>query len=370
MAAPSILLLDCSKELEENLIQQGFDVESGTIGFISGERKLPCQIYEKDVIIYNPDKSLLPQDTNDIGPGNITDLTPQFNLGEVHAHVQRGATVLAFVKPLTDKLPKNMPYHWIPAIPQMSSTMDKLISIPTFDTFLKPILAPASLKLPVLVKIDRTDQRERQGLFFNQNNDHLGQFYVVGQGEVLLLPDFESNEEIIQTFLHRVLPEMRDYESKQQLIEKFLSPVEKEADKKVNSLQQEQEKLDEKLLQAKKWLADANRQKHTTIKADDTATLILNYYDIALQQADVSLFYLYKVIEALELKLGGEKAAKEALKKNEEWNNIGKLANTSYADIRHAPRPGEKIRQWTTDEIKKAFMDTESIIDAYLQTLF
>jgi hypothetical protein len=75
-------------------------------------------------------------------------------------------------------------------------------------------------------------------------------------------------------------------------------------------------------------------------------------------------------LEALEKKYGQEKEAKRKLGCNREWNLIGTVANASYADIRHAPKPGEKIKEWTQDEIDNCFKAAEKIIHAYLTTLF
>jgi len=36
------------------------------------------------------------------------------------------------------------------------------------------------------------------------------------------------------------------------------------------------------------------------------------------------------------------------------------LANASYADVRHAPNPGEKIKEWTDEEIKSCLMRQEN----------
>ena len=79
---------------------------------------------------------------------------------------------------------------------------------------------------------------------------------------------------------------------------------------------------------------------------------------------------MYKVIETLEHRFGNEKAAKAKLNKNTEWNLIGRTANASYGDVRHAPRPGEVIKQWTKDEIAECFAAAERIIAAYFSTLF
>jgi hypothetical protein len=49
-----ILLLDCSDELLKSLKNKGYDVEAGSVGFQTGVRHLPSQIYEKRIFIYNP----------------------------------------------------------------------------------------------------------------------------------------------------------------------------------------------------------------------------------------------------------------------------------------------------------------------------
>ena len=51
---PSILLLDCSDELEEKLRRQGFGVASACIGYAQPRKPLPAPVYEYDIIIYNP----------------------------------------------------------------------------------------------------------------------------------------------------------------------------------------------------------------------------------------------------------------------------------------------------------------------------
>ncbi len=110
--------------------------------------------------------------------------------------------------------------------------------------------------------------------------------------------------------------------------------------------------------------------KGTTIENDETAKFLVNYFKQAQQQEDVALFYLYKIIEILENKFGNETSAKARLGCNAERNFIGKVANASYADIRHAPRPGEKINEWSQEDIKKCFEGAEKIIHAYFTTLF
>jgi hypothetical protein len=79
---------------------------------------------------------------------------------------------------------------------------------------------------------------------------------------------------------------------------------------------------------------------------------------------------LYKIIDAIQKKFGGETAATHKLGKSKEWKLIGKLANASYGDIRHAPKPGDKIKDWSRDEIKDGFSAARSVLAAYFTTLF
>ena len=166
------------------------------------------------------------------------------------------------------------------------------------------------------------------------------------------------------------MPKMYKLETQINLLDAFLSPQETALQEKIKHIENKINELDEALKGAKEKLTTARLDKIQTIKRDETATLILNYYDLATQQEDVALFYLYKVIEALEKKYSGESKAKNTLGCNAEWNLIGKLANASYADIRHAPKPGEKIKGWSQEEIERCFKAAERIIHTYFATLF
>lgn len=366
---PSILLLDCEADFEETLRKQGFDVLSGTTGFISGARRLPCQVYERNIIIFDPkppkNKLLL---TDYIVRSN--NLTPEYNLNNILEHLNRGAVILAFLKdlPVSDSI--KFPYSWIPAMPEIAPTKDSVInSVDLEGNWIQPVVGKNYLKNPVLIKLLTTPSVGRR-LYLNGNQEALGYMYDFGYGRVILLPDGKDNEKVINVFLHRALPKFWDYESQQALIDEFISPEEESLQKQLSDIVSEQEKLEEKQVEIKEKIVTANLNKTNTIKEDDTAVLILNYFDLALQQPDVSLFYLYKVTEALEKKFGNEKTAKETLRNNKEWNLIGTLANASYADVRHAPDPGEKKKEWTEEEITNCFEAAKKIIASYLLSLF
>lgn len=371
MQLPSILLLDCAEELEKRLKKLGYDVESGSLGYVTGSRILPSQVYEKDIFIYDPP---IP-DTDENGRRSISSYireeTPEYPLAHFHSHLQRGGLLLAFIKPLDSFEHKlREAYEWIPAFPEIELTSDRHVEvISELDEvkWLRPLLSEKYPKIPVEIKISGDGI---QGLYFNRNGDKLGGFINFGNGRVILLPNGESNEQVIMNFLNRVVPKVFSFTSGDQLINRFVSPKEKLALTKLSTIEQEISKDEEKRDGVMQELVSARSGKINKIRQDETAVLILNYFDLALQQDDVALFYIYKIIEALEGKYGSERQAKLALGNNAGWTHIGKLANATYADVRHAPMPGEKVKEWTDEDIKNCFSEAEAIIAAYLNTLF
>jgi hypothetical protein len=117
-------------------------------------------------------------------------------------------------------------------------------------------------------------------------------------------------------------------------------------------------------------MAAVTREKQTVIDADPTARQILIYHDYARRQDDAALYYLYKIVEAVENKFGGERDGIAAVGAGTEWKAVKKLANESYRDARHAPKPGDVIRKWTQAEINECFKNTEAVVIAYFATLF
>jgi len=154
----SIALLDCSRELKIKIEKQGFDVSEGTIGFCTGSRKFPSAIYEKDVFIYNPTK--LKKDGNSyIRARDIKELTPEFNLGEIDKHIQRGALLLTFINNLSDDKDddevQSRAYKWIPHIPDINKTKDFQPLIMNLDApdylsykYISPLLNTDEIKKP------------------------------------------------------------------------------------------------------------------------------------------------------------------------------------------------------------------------------
>src|SRR5258707_14379745 len=119
-----ILLLDCSESLRRKLENQGFNVESGTVGFCTGVRKLPSQVYEKDIFFYDPhalpENGIVKKDT-------FKNLSPEYDLHYLEGRIRNGATVVVFVNHLSSSIElERLCYDWIPYMPQIEFTSDKL----------------------------------------------------------------------------------------------------------------------------------------------------------------------------------------------------------------------------------------------------
>ena len=100
-------------------------------------------------------------------------------------------------------------------------------------------------------------------------------------------------------------------------------------------------------------MASAKRKKINVIEADETAKQIQIYYDHSLRQDDAALYYLYKVIESIENKFGGEAVGIAAVGEQVAWKAVKRLANESYRDARHAPKPGchQKVDKHGTEQM-------------------
>ena len=80
-----------------------------------------------------------------------------------------------------------------------------------------------------------------------------------------------------------------------------------------------------------------------------------------------SLSNLYKVVESIEERLGGEARAIKALDLRKEIKFVKRLANESKKDQRHAPKPAEVVEGLNTGELGKANDYTHAIVRAYEQ---
>ncbi len=376
----SILLLDCSDNLADLLERQGFNVSVGSMGFGEATRYLPNPLYENQIIIYNPKKIIYWQ-------SQITDATPEYTLQPLAEHIKRGATVLAFVNPSgvdSDFVKLQNAYAWIPGIPNISPTKDhKVIAAGGLSNawveaeVYAPLIDVHELKIPVGAKLSfpnlprpLSQNYPVVNFIFNMNKEPLAGLRRLGFGQVIILPEYKSNEDLISAFLHRVMPKLYKLDTKTSIRDEFISPPEIKADEEIESFQNQIKEAGMALQNAKEKREGLRRDKIKVIDGDPTCSQFLKYYDTSLNQPDVALFFLYKIVETIEDVLGGEREAKSKLNCAGEWNLIKKLSNETYRDIRHAPRPGEKAKEWTPDEIKKCFAAIEKIIESYFMTLF
>lgn len=390
---PNILLLDCSYELKEKLERQGFSVSTGTIGFSNTLRQLPSQIYENEVIVYNPTNIARKTGGAFIGESDIRDVTPEYSLSHLRDHVMdRGATVLIFVNHLAEELNHGGVYDWIPFMPKIVPTKDQRIwKRRNFTGWHNPhmemgfldvndVETPVRFKLKHLVKHDDSDEVLESGnpnqilevvpLLHNQMGEALGAAFRISNGHLYVMPSFKSNDAFVVDFLNKVVPAIHGVETRRSVIDDFISPEQGEAEGNIEKMTNIRMEAEKRLETAKEELVQAKLKKVQTIREDETAVQILNYYELAQQQPDVALFFLYKVIEKLEHHYGSENEAKRRLDKGTEWNLIGRVSNASYGDVRHAPKPGEKIKQWTSEEIKGCFEAAEQVVQSYFATLF
>jgi len=184
------------------------------------------------------------------------------------------------------------------------------------------------------------------------------------------LPKFASNEGMIETFLNRVAPRIYNLSGKSTLTDIFISPAEQAAQTEFDKLRSIEAELNKRQEAVRVQLAAATREKLRVIAADATSKQILIYYDYARRQDDAALYYLHKIIETIENKFGGEAEGIRAVGKTTEWKSVKRLANESYRDARHAPKPGDMIKKWTDAELKTCFENVAVIVIAYFATLF
>ena len=241
-----ILLLDCSEALSANLRNQGFDVESGTVGICTGARKLPSQVYEKTIFFYNPESS--PSDGIVRNEKTIIDETPQFDLAHLQSRIDAGATFVAFLNPLFNNIAlQQRLYSWIPYMPPLAFSSDKIVFANRFTDYpdceqraLAPVVATPNLSLPVLLKLTPPEKgpypTDVFSLYWNANGDCLGVQILRRRGRLILLPKFKSNEEMIEVFLHRVAPQLYDVNIHAVLSDTFSSPAELAAQELITKL--------------------------------------------------------------------------------------------------------------------------------------
>jgi hypothetical protein len=116
-------------------------------------------------------------------------------------------------------------------------------------------------------------------------------------------------------------------------------------------------------------IEDAIRKARHVLMASEDETLrrCYDYLQDARGRPEESLFSLYKVIEAIEHPLGGERKAIETLKIGSDVKFVKKLANEPVRDERHAPKTEGAIRHPETTDKTRALEAATRIVRAYEQ---
>jgi len=84
----------------------------------------------------------------------------------------------------------------------------------------------------------------------------------------------------------------------------------------------------------------------------------------------MSRYFSIQGIELIENEQGGEGAAIKRFRSRSRVKSLKKVANASYGDIRHAPKPGDVIRPWSDQDLKACFEACEKIVLVYFNSLF
>jgi hypothetical protein len=110
----------------------------------------------------------------------------------------------------------------------------------------------------------------------------------------------------------------------------------------------------------------AIKEERGELVEDETLRRCYDYLQAARRKQDESALHeLYKAVEAVEHRLGGESKAIEALKVEMEIKFVKRVANEGVKDARHAPKPDDLVQRVTGVEIGKATECTYTIVRAY-----
>jgi hypothetical protein len=169
-------------------------------------------------------------------------------------------------------------------MPEMTFTKDEKVLVnPLVQRdygFLAPIVSEAYVKVPVLQKLKTPSVivDDFVPLLYNLNEEVVGAFLRPGNGSLIILPQCQSNEDIINTFLNRVIPKLYDLEVRTELIDEFVSPEEEIAQSTIQKTNRQIQELSEAIEVENEKLNAARRKKTQVVRKDETATRILMYH--------------------------------------------------------------------------------------------
>ncbi len=238
--AHRVLLLDCSAEVSQQLKNENFDVALGSIGFVTGVRQLPHPIYEADVIVYNPTavKEVEIVYPHSLGKGkgviksrDIKGPDVGLFLEPLLPHLNAGAILLVFANHLAVPLSQLQTiYDWIPSMPKLAAAYDSKLEIAglesqPFSAPYQPLLDESRLVKPIklTLEFDVEDLFDQEVLIQNRLRKTIACVLKFGKGQLIVLPTYKSNDEIILDFMHRVLPQLAPIPSSKAIVDCYRS---------------------------------------------------------------------------------------------------------------------------------------------------
>ncbi len=374
-----ILLLDCDRHIETSLKNKGFSVNSGSLGFDTGVQNIPVALYEQNIIFFNPtDVEFASEAESQEKDGSfyipdIENVTPEIHINDIKDFLSRSGLLVIFMNELDISGKREQAiYSWIPKVPYCFSTSDTKLDIELdpedkIEQAFRPIFRDLKIKTPVKRSSHYHRDYQYPKVFCrNKRGDILASLYTIDGGYVVLLPEFESNLDVINHIathvypcLFEVSPDIPDFlnlkkTTKAIVLEKKLKDEEANLKKATSSIKKIREDL-----------VIENNMVEKILQKDQTSIKLMGYLRDMLEDKRNSWYPAYKIKEAISDVFGGEKGAKQKLGHNSKFNYIKKIANESNRDTRHPPRQGEVVNPPSEEEVEKITKYTIQLVESY-----
>lgn len=382
--ALKIMLLDCPDELGVKLAARDCEVHVGFTGFGPKPRAIQRQVYEMDLVIYDP-RFNVGLKTGVRIPDHETgiDFTP---LG-LYKHIDDGGHWLVFVNRVGEREDlQRRSFQFQPALPPMKFTQDHELVIPSdlrdqkyMAPYLPLLYSPGKpeIKLPVSIAMDPdmilfpdNSLAPMVPLLTNRREEILAGVVISDQGSLTALPTCSNNTDAALFFVDFILPNLKKTGSPGGLVDEFHTTEEESRINDASTLHAEFVRIAEDTHDNQQLLVEARRRKVAKIKADKTAEWILIYYRKAQEDHANAATHLYKVRDALAQHFGGETPTKQVLNCAADYKFLGKTLNDPSKDARHGVAPGEAVVPLDGTELKECFAAAKRMILAYFKTLF
>lgn len=389
-----ILLLDCSTEIEAKLKSKGFKVVSGSMGITNGIRHIPEALYEQNIIFFNPQPSdffsnntITYDKEGQPHLSGIEDETPEIRNLDIQDFFDKGGILFAFCNPLDLKVVKAnamkefAAFDWIPKFPIPILTKDQKLKRPenlsdqNRDIAFLSVFRDFDLRLPVKRRLGHYGEYiYTQPLLLNARGDKISSYYdfnySVENGRVVVLPEFESNDEIILHLATYVYPQL--FEVKPDLPEKLNIKKSKRLEQLsnlVNEAEQAELKTQAELQTLRQQVIEESARVEKLIDSDETAVLIMGYLEDIYESRHASWHVSYKIAQRLYHEYGSEANAKAVLEAAKEINFIKKLTNETDKDTRHPPRKGETVNPLSEQDLETLIKASESLVEKHINYL-